>query len=390
MYSLSILFQSFSETIESFAKTKLWELKLTFCCMVLSLFLTTPAYHYLPIAMQGENWLAFRQKVESPISQPSFNDSSHAAKKTFRLTVPLIAKITHMGNWGVFLLQFFAGLAFIFFSIKLTKNITKDDVSSFFAGFGIVFIYAGHAGFSDINTWFDIFAYLFILLSLFSKNPFLIVLFIQLACWTDERGFFASFFACIFWMLQNSPKDEFEEHPILYPNKINAFAVVFSMLAYLISRYLLGYVTGLKTPTGGIGFTILLQQTEFYGMGIWTALEGFWIIFALMLFTLIRSKKYLLLVSVLFASTLSLIISFMVYDITRSSSYIFPLIFISIAILKQNYPISDLRKLLFLTAFVSFLFPAYYIITDVYPYVLWYKPFFVRIIDLARMKMVLG
>jgi len=79
----------------------------------------------------------------------------------------------------------------------------------------------------------------------------------------------------------------------------------------------------------------------------------------------------------------------MVFDVTRSSSYIFPIIFISIALLKNYLSKESMRKLLLISAVVCFLFPAYYIITDVYPYTLWYKPIFVRVIDLLRMKFIL-
>lgn len=384
MESADLFWQLYSK-IELFTNSSNWRIKLIIACTFFSLFLATPAYHYLPTAMLDENWVAFTEKVNHPLTQSTFNENTHAAKKVFRLTVPVLAKITFLNNWGVFALQFIINLLFLFFTIKLIEKITADRVAAAFTTIGLTFIYAGHAGFTDINTWFDNFAFFFLLLSMFSSRAVLIFIFIQLACWTDERAFFACSLVFIFMKIREISESDFKWKSAIKISP-NSFAVVVSILFYIAGRMLLTHFTGLTTPTGSIGLKVLINQTQFYGMGIWTALEGFWILIIITLLLLWFKRQYLLLIMIGTATTVSLLISFMVFDITRSSAYIFPLIFVSISLLKNNLTIENMRKLLLISATVCFLFPAYYIITDVYPYTLWYKPLFIRVIDLLKIN----
>ena len=133
-----------------------------------------------------------------------------------------------------------------------------------------------------------------------------------------------------------------------------------------------------------VGFITILNDVDFIGMAIWTSLEGYWLLILPTLLILWKNKEFtpfLLLSSLIFILTLG---ALSVFDKTRSGSYLFPSIFISIYILNNIFSKNDLQKILFICATVCFLFPAYYIISDVSPYTLWYKPIFVRVLDLAR------
>jgi len=291
---LADLYDRLIHSISGFTKSSNWKIKLVLICTLLSLLLATPAYHYLPTAMQDENWIAFKEKVNHPLTMSTFNENSHAAKKVFRLTVPFIAKITFLNNWGVFILQFVVNLLFLFFAAKLSERITGDKISAVFLTIGLTFIYAGHAGFTDINTWFDNFAFFFLLFSMLVNRFLLVFIFIQLACWTDERAFFASSLVFIFLKISELTDKDFSSKSLL---KIaaNSSAVILSLLIYIVGRLLLMHFCGLRTPTGSIGLEVLFNQTQFYGMGIWTALEGFWIVIILALILLYNKKQYFLL-----------------------------------------------------------------------------------------------
>ena len=72
-----------------------------------------------------------------------------------------------------------------------------------------------------------------------------------------------------------------------------------------------------------------------------------------------------------------LLIAFSVEDITRSAGYMFPVIFISIAVLVEKISQIEMRKILFVCALVCFLFPSYYYASHDHIAV-WYKPVFIK------------
>lgn len=66
----------------------------------------------------------------------------------------------------------------------------------------------------------------------------------------------------------------------------------------------------------------------------------------------------------------------MVYDITRSGAYLFPLVFICLHIIKQSEDaVIPVRKLTISAAAVYVMFPAIFVITNLNPPTLWQKPF---------------
>ncbi len=379
-FSLSKMQDDIIHLCNKIISKKNWRIKSVLVLSCISIVLSTGAYFYLPTAMKDENWNSFNEKKDHPFTQTNYEPGSHAAKKTFRLTVPIIAKVFQLGNYAVFLLQFIVTILFLFFAIRFVEKITGDSITGLLTTIGLGFIYAGHAGFTDINTWFDEFAYLFLLLAMFSNQPYLILIFIQLACWTDERAIISSGLVFIWWKIKEEGIFSFKS---FFSFKLNSSVVVFSLLLYASGRFLLASLAQLSTPLSNVGLKPLLSDTDFMGMALWTSLEGFWIPVLLTFFILWKYKNFNLLVSIFSLLLILALGSFSVFDKTRSGAYMFPVIFISILVLKNYFSTADIRKILFVTVPVCFLFPSYYIISDVKPYILWYKPIFVRVIDLA-------
>lgn len=381
--SLSYLYKNIIDILDNLVSKNNWRIKSVFVLTITSLILSTGAYFYLPTAMKDENWNSFNEKKEHPFTPLNYDPGSHAAKKTFRLTVPLIAKVLHLGNYSVFLLQFIASILLLFFTISLVEKITSDSISGLIASIGLVFIYAGHAGFTDINTWFDEFAYLFLLLAMFYEKPLLIFLFIQLACWTDERAIISSLLIFLWWKLKEEGILNFKD---FFKVKFNSLSVLIALVFYVIERLSLSAITNLHTPLSNVGLKPLLDDVDFMGMAIWTSLEGFWILVIVSLILLWKEKKVALFTTAISLLTILALGSFSVFDKTRSGSYMFPIIFISIYILKNYFSLKDVRIILLIVASICFLFPSYYIISDVRPYILWYKPIFIRFLDLVRIR----
>ncbi len=381
LQNMTDLYSFLIRLIEKFISLRYWKIKLVFILTVVSVTLSTPQYLKVPGSFKNNpSWLAFDQKKKDLLSQPNFNPRTNAAKKTFRLTVPAIAKVFHLNNYAVLALQFFIGMLFLYFTIVLTEKITGDSIAAFLTTAGLVFIYTGHSAFTDVITWFDAFAFFFLLLAMLYSNVTLIIFFMQLAAWTDERAVIAGGFIFIWWKLKELKKSDFN-FISLFKLGWQSSAVIFSLVLYLITRYLISIYAHIHTPQDGIG---LNDVTNYIGLGLWSALEGFWILIIIVFIILIENKKYFLAFFISGMMTIILAVAFSVFDITRSAAYLFPVIFICILILSQIFSTNALRKILIVCAFVSFLFPSYYIITSRPQPVMWYKPIFIRAIDQIR------
>ena len=117
--TLSDSYSLFIRLIEKFIALRYWKIKLVLLLTVISIVLSTPQYVRLHDTMKKNiSWQAYDQKKKDLFSQPDFNPRTNAAKKTFRLTVPAIAKIFHLNNYAILALQFFIGLLFLYFSIS--------------------------------------------------------------------------------------------------------------------------------------------------------------------------------------------------------------------------------------------------------------------------------
>lgn len=381
--SLSKILVSIFEFLERFTSKKYWRLKFVLILTFLSLLFSTGAFFYLPQAMKDDNWNSFSVKKEHPLTASNFTPVSHAAKKTFRLTVPLIAKFFHLNNYLVFLLQILVSICFLYFTVVLVQQMTGDNISALLAAAGMVFIYTGHAGFTDINTWFDEFAFLFLIMAMLYRNPLIIFFCLQLACWTDERALLSCGLVFIWWKLNEAKSSSFS-FTSLFKLQWQSSVVVLSLFFYVALRLFLSSAYGLRTPLDGAGINTIMKNTDFMGMALWSAFEGFWILNITAMILIWHKRLYFLGFCLMVVSAIITLVAFSVFDLTRSIAYIFPVIFISVLLLKDELALKSMRKLLMLSAVVCFLFPAYYIITDVSPYILWYKPLFVRVIDFVR------
>jgi hypothetical protein len=138
---------------------------------------------------------------------------------------------------------------------------------------------------------------------------------------------------------------------------------------------------GISTPNNGAAFDVIFKDVDFIGMAFFTGLEGFWLIIFLAAYYLLATKKYLSFSIWALVTLVQIFVSLMVFDKTRSMSYLFPSIFIGIYILKQEIDFISLKKYITVATFISILFPAYYIISDTVPYTLWFKPIGLRILE---------
>lgn len=335
---------------ESFTKKKNWIILLAIFLPFMVLFFSFPSYERIYTEF-AEGWQAILKQAHNPFANYNYEPNSHQAKLTFRLTMPIIANVLNLGVKGILLFQGLLGIFLFYFSTKLFERITEDKVSAFLLTFSLAFICAGRVSFTELRGVFDGLSLFFLVVSMYFKNPFLIFAGVFLSSWTDERGLIASSIVYLFWMYSkdSSGTKIFNKQTI---------AILVAWITYFISRYFVAVIFNLPTHTVDV-LHYFIEQTNNLPIGVWSALEGNWILILISLFILFKQKKYLF--SVFYISTISILlfVAMSVNDITRSMAYLLPAMFLSLLVIKEVETKKIVRQIILLAVIISFIYPAY-------------------------------
>jgi hypothetical protein len=202
---------------------------------------------------------------------------------------------------------------------------------------------------------------------MYASNPLIIFALCSVVAWTDERAFLTIPIVVLFhqfWNVDKNFKNDFAK--LLHFNK-KSIAVIGSMLCYILLRLYLSYSFGMKTPTSnnnGVGVAVIIENIKLIVPGMLSFIEGFWILYFVTISLLIKLKHYLLSSIILLQTALLTIPALSVFDITRSGSYLMPLIFVMMFFVAQNFNIQKIRNLFFKCLLFSFLLPPYFIVSS--------------------------
>ena len=150
-----------------------------------------------------------------------------------------------------------------------------------------------------------------------------------------------------------------------------------SWAIYFALRYLLGTLFGLHTESGGTN--LMLEQMNNWLFGLWTGLEGWWLPVLAGLLLMLLQRRFAFTALFVLAMGLVVVVAWSVMDITRSMAYIFPAVFIGLAVVSRSETSATMRKLVLLT-FMLCLFPTYY--TDSDRLILYYHTLPLRLLGL--------
>lgn len=373
MNSLQQIKASVEAWIERFTSVPGWKIKYALALFLLAICFATPAYRALIKAQfELDTWARVEHQIRKPFTPFPVEDiNSHAGKKSFRLTVPVIARILHLNKYGIFILQNLLGIAFLYFLLKMIETVTGDRHCAFWLGLAFATIYVGRACFIDIYSWFDGWAFLFLLLAMLIRNHAGIFVCCSLAAWTDERAALALSLVFLWWWLKQREKGT----PKTVWLASRWFTVALAFGAYLLGRHFLHVRYGLETPAEVANLQVFYRQMDFFAIGGWTFLEGLWLIVFAALLVLVYERRFLLTGTMLLLIAGFSLVALMVYDITRSGAYLFPLVFICLLLLKSNgISRGQLRKIVMCVATVCVIFPAIIVITALKPPAYWQKP----------------
>jgi hypothetical protein len=292
-----------------------------------------------------------------------FPPDSHESKLTFRLTVPVIARVLHLGETGLLIFYGLAGIALLYMALKLSEKITGSRRAAFFVCLAIACVWAGETSFHELyGGVYDGVALCLVLLALSTESALLAGASLFLATWTDERALIASAF-------------------VLLCGKKRAIAAVTAGAAYVVTRLILTKAYSLAVATGSVGFSVLQSHAALIPIGFWTGLGGAWIIVVFSVIVLFRRKRYWIasaFCGLLGAATAA---AFLVMDVTRTMAYCLPAVFIALGILVRFESTGKVGKLVKIAGVASVLTPTFFVMGNT---VLYLYPLPVEIIRWFR------
>ena len=319
-------------------------------------------------------------KIDHPLEATKNKDEGdHFMKRELRISPYLVGKIFHLNALKLFYLQSLSLIAFICIFFNTVKKLMHNDASiAFWSVLAMLFTYVGHS-FNYDTLFYDSFAYLGLMLSIYFYDKKVSVLFLVFSFFVDERSVIPSLVMPIYFILN---KYEFskiatsisEVFRLLILNNKSFYFVSVSISVYVIIRTILYVQFDLKTPVGSnsgvsIGFALRHGMNMIYA--IYYAQKIFLIFPILAICTLTVKKHYCLAISLFLIFTACLVVSTSVDDVTRSMSFSFILIFITFKLAAEFNEVSPLRHILYLMFIIHLITPTYTLLLNLVPMVPW-------------------
>lgn len=356
------------------ASHKLYAYILVSLCVAVGLLFVFPQ----TIGFNQEAWDVVALKSREPTHTLSHvAPDSWVAKKVFRLSVPMIVRLFHLNEAGVMAVQFALGFLLLIIGYKLALRVVKDAVAATFIAAGMAFLYFGRTCFTELYyATFDGWGYCFLILTLYFRNRPAVFLFASLTAWTDERAFLALPAAMLFHQMTGARTPgvdgedglRFEAKALLpwkSPGSLDgrALTVLAAMAAYAILRQFMAMRYHMITPLWYVGFRTLGNNLTYMPMGMATFLEGYWLAIGMAWYRMTRRRHWFLALAVTGQVAVTTVAAGCVYDITRSGSYLFPLVFAVFVYLRACLDERTLRLTAFLCMAFTFVFPAFYVVS---------------------------
>jgi hypothetical protein len=299
----------------------------TMILVFIVLFYAFPSYDIVIIKNEfAPHWDAIFTQVLQPFTNHNnlYAPGSHEDKLAFRFVPAILLKVLGIHSVGLSLIfQFFSLIIFYFLLLKIFNQFLSDKLNAFICSLSICFVISGHVYMSDARGIFDTVALDFMLVSFLLRNRFYVLLPLLLAYFTDERALLTSPAIVIVNLI------ELEKNNIrlallkLFKSKA-IILLIFSWGLYFLIRFSLHLNFNLATGDEGVNLFFDQINRSFYTLFI--GLEGFLIIFLVVLMTCIKNKNYIFAAAVLVNYAAIFIVAQSVFDINRSMSYVILLI----------------------------------------------------------------
>lgn len=300
------------------------------------------------------------EQVAAPFATHADESSTHLAKMSFRLAVPLLARALHLSLAQLLALQVLAGYAVFYRVAGLLEASLHDRVAAALLTLGLSLTYFGYEFTCDLSGYFDGLGYAALVLALGARRWAFIFALVLAGGFVDERVLAASTLL-VFWY--GAQRYEWQV-PGLWRLLFTrlATAVYAAWLAYAALRLGLAWRYGLHTPGGLVGASALYHSSwhELLALGFTTGLSSYWLPMVLAVALLLFQRRYGVLALLLGSFAPIFVGAFAVTDITRSLAFGMPVAFISLDLLGRCTTLAERRYLALAVVFFALLIPAYF------------------------------
>ena len=273
-----------------------------------------------------------QRQIEKPNLIIDDFGGAQAGKRQFRLLIPMLGYLTNLDVTDFILIQALLGLVFIYYLIfVLSAQFKFSGYDSFLTTICLSQTYFIQSSILDIWPFFDFIAYFAMTIILFSQNKLIIFILFLAAYFIDERALLGSIGVLLgSFVIEN--KDNIKLKNIL---NMKFYIFVFSVLVYFLIRIILVRYFNFKTNTGQLlrGKLAIFETWKWFKIAFVTTYKSFIFIIPVFLIYFEQQFKkprnyfiYIIIISIFYIIIYSFL-SLFVYDLTKSLTYLFPLIF---------------------------------------------------------------
>lgn len=299
------------------------------------------------------------EQIAAPFAQHTDVSSTHLAKMSFRLAVPLLARVLHLPLVALLALQMLAGFAVFYQVAGLLAASLRDRVAAALLTLGLALTYFGYEYTYDLSGYFDGLGYAALILALGSRRWLAIFGLVLAGGFVDERVLAASALL-VFWY--GARHYDWQVPGLRFLFTRPATAVYAAWLAYGALRLALMWRYGLHTPGGLVGVSALFHSSwhELLALGFVTGLSSYWLPVGLAVALLAYQRRWGVLGMLLGSFAPIFVGAFAVTDITRSLAFGMPVALISLDLLGRYTTLVERRYLALVVVLFALLIPAYF------------------------------
>ncbi|MGI4834069.1 MAG: hypothetical protein ACRYFK_11470 [Janthinobacterium lividum] len=308
------------------------------------------------------NFSVVRQQIANPWQAYSTIAVTHGAKMVFRLTLPLLARVLHLGVGHLLLLQVALGVLMYWWLAAALARLLADRVAGALLALGLSGTYFGYAFSSELRGCFDAYCYALLVAALLARRGWVIVGLVVVGGFVDERMLLASPLLVLWYGVAAYGWQNPAAWRYLLTQRAGAVYAAWGVYAGL--RLYLAWHYHLPTYTGLVGLDALRINlgAEWLPLGYLSAFKAHLLLPIGAAIVLARRQAYgLLLLAGLCAAPIFLG-CVLVTDITRSLAYGGPLLFSSVHLLGRATTVAQRRGLALALAASTLLLPSYHVL----------------------------
>ncbi len=346
---------------------KRWKAKALLLVLAFCLFRAFPNYHFLQEPGVAASWRNAAIKSAQPQADMArlFPRDSHEAKLTFRLTVPLLARLLPLPTTGLLLLFAACGVLSLYQILLVAFRVTGSRASALWLCLAAGCTWPGALPFHQLlGGFYDAVALCLLLAAMSVEIPIVAGLCIFAAAWTDERALLAAALVFLFELARAN-------------RRAKALAIVLGTVAYAATRLYFAAQYSLHTAWEGTGLSVFLAHVNVAPLGLWSGLGGGWLLVVAALAILLWRGHRALASALLLTLAAITAAALCVDDTTRSMAYALPALLLAATVVAKSEGARATERLARIAALVCILTPTLFVQSGS---LTWLLPFPVQLI----------